>query len=1310
MSNTILLKKSGVANAVPGAGNLSLGEVALNYTDGNLFYKDGGGTVNLLVSNKFVSVTGNITGGNLNATGLSLSGNVVSSLNSAANITTTANISGGNIITAGAVSAGSTSASGNVTGANLVTAGNVFASAIIGNTSTFDTRVSLNSVAGIVEITSAGNSTQFTPSGVINLGGASQVKGGTFSGSYLTLGTSQTDLAQDRGGNVTVQVGTGGTIASTWTFAQGGNLLAPGAVSAVGNIIGGNLNATGLSLSGNVVSALVSAANITTTANISANYFIGNGSLLTGIDATSIQNGNSNVKVYANANVATSVNGVANVLLVTDTGVNITGTASANGNVTGGNLITAGAVSAASVSASANITGGNLISNGDISATSATNVQFGANTTLFSGHTTLNANGVYVANTTGTQVIQVTTDGVGNGIVIGTDGTANSSIISTGGIEFAVDGTLVANGLPGAANLIATITNTGLEVVGLISATGNVVAGNITTSGSGGNISGANVISGTTLSATGNITGGNLLAGSGIISTSGNITGGNLNAAGLSLSSNVLSAINSTSNITTTANISGGNVITSGEISAASVSASGNIIAGNIITSGASGNISGANVISGTTFSATGNITGGNVLAGSGIISTSGNITGGNLNAAGLSLSGNVVSALVSAANITTTANISANYYLGNGSQLTGIQASGGTANAIANGSSNVNIATSGGNITAAVGGTANVMVIATTGAYITGEISASGNVTGGNVLAGSGVISTGGNITGGNLLTGGLISSTGNVTGGNLITSAAVSAASVSASANITGGNLITSAAVSAASVSASANVTGGNINTAGLVTTANINSATTLTVTTGAGDINLWPTAGNIHLANTYINHVASPVQPFDAATKQYVDDAVSTGITIHTPVYVESPTALAATYAQGGTTHTVTDITGNATLTFSATHSLNVNDQIYWGSTFNGITANTSYFVYSAPTNTQITLAGIYGGPQLTNLTNGTGLSQVGRANPGVGATLTANVNGAANIDGVLVTSSQRVLIYAQTNAAQNGVYTVTDTGNVSAPWQFTRSSDTNTYQPTSINGLDAGDYFFVQAGDTGAGESYVLTAPVGELILGYDNLTFTQFSASQVYSAGNGLSLNGTVFSVNVDNDTTAIVGGNVVVKASANLVTPNIGAATGSSLSVTGNVTGGNLNAVGLSLSGNVLSPLVSAANITTTGNITGGNIITSGASGNITGANVISGTTLSASGNVIGGNLNAAGLSLSSNVLSAINSTSTITTTANITGGNLNATGLSLSGNVVSPLNVTGNITGGNVNGVTGVYSGGVQVLTINDTVDGGTY
>ena len=81
------------------------------------------------------------------------------------------------------------------------------------------------------------------------------------------------------------------------------------------------------------------------------------------------------------------------------------------------------------------------------------------------------------------------------------------------------------------------------------------------------------------------------------------------------------------------------------------------------------------------------------------------------MNAGGLSLSGNVVSALVSAANITTTGNIAGNYFIGNGSLLTGI-AGGGGGSSIANGTSNVSINTSDGNISFSVNGTANVVVV----------------------------------------------------------------------------------------------------------------------------------------------------------------------------------------------------------------------------------------------------------------------------------------------------------------------------------------------------------------------------------------------------------------------------------------------------------------------------------------------------------------------------------------------------------------------------------------------------------------------
>jgi hypothetical protein len=85
MTNTVLIKRSGTANSVPTAGQLANGEIAINYADGNLFFKDSGNTVRILASTQFVSVTGNVTGnyfvGNANiqytaSTGPPASGNL----------------------------------------------------------------------------------------------------------------------------------------------------------------------------------------------------------------------------------------------------------------------------------------------------------------------------------------------------------------------------------------------------------------------------------------------------------------------------------------------------------------------------------------------------------------------------------------------------------------------------------------------------------------------------------------------------------------------------------------------------------------------------------------------------------------------------------------------------------------------------------------------------------------------------------------------------------------------------------------------------------------------------------------------------------------------------------------------------------------------------------------------------------------------------------------------------------------------------------------------------------------------------------
>lgn len=103
------------------------------------------------------------------------------------------------------------------------------------------------------------------------------------------------------------------------------------------------------------------------------------------------------------------------------------------------------------------------------------------------------------------------------------------------------------------------------------------------------------------------------------------------------------------------------------------------------------------------------------------------NGTGNVVIVANTAITGNItVSGEVSAVG-----NVLGNYILGNGALLTGVITS--VAN-INNGSSNVTVVSSGGNITVGVAGTSNVAVFASSGEYITGLLSVTGNVTAGNV------------------------------------------------------------------------------------------------------------------------------------------------------------------------------------------------------------------------------------------------------------------------------------------------------------------------------------------------------------------------------------------------------------------------------------------------------------------------------------------------------------------------------------------------------------------------------------------------
>ena len=290
------------------------------------------------------------------------------------------------------------------------------------------------------------------------------------------------------------------------------------------------------------------------------------------------------------------------------------------------------------------------------------------------------------------------------------------------------------------------------------------------------------------------------------------------------------------------------------------------------------------------------------------------------------------------------------------------------------------------------------------------------------------------------------------------------------------------------------------------------------------------------------------ADPTLALQAATKAYVDNAVTAGLHIHEPVRVETTGNLTATYAQGGTTFNITTITSGTTVTTSASHGLAVNDQIWLTTTAgNGLSTNTAYFVYSTPAANQLTLSLTFGGAQITGLTNATGLTYATRANSGVGATLTnAGAQAALIVDGITLSVSDRVMVRLQTNGFENGVYVVTNVGSGSTNWVLTRSTDANQVNPNDPNGLGTGDYFFTQEGTLNAGDSHVLTTEPNTMIIGYTTLTYTQFSGQVDYVGGTNIditgqtiSLTGTVAATNGGTGTSTVTTGDLLYGSGTN---------------------------------------------------------------------------------------------------------------------------------------------------------------------------
>lgn len=153
--------------------------------------------------------------------------------------------------------------------------------------------------------------------------------------------------------------------------------------------------------------------------------------------------------------------------------------------------------------------------------------------------------------------------------------------------------------------------------------------------------------------------------------------------------------------------------------------------------------------------------------------------------------------------------------------------------------------------------------------------------------------------------------------------------------------------------------------------------------------------------------------------------------------------------------------------------------------------------------------------------------------------VGAKLTMNSNGVLSIDGVEAGLGFRVLVKNQTDAKHNGVYTVTTAGAAGTAAILTRTDDAaDAYD----QGLYTGSLYYVMFGDSNHSKQFAqITQGQAEhhgVIIGTQDVVFTQFSGAANITAGNGITKSNDTLSVDtsviaqlsyVDNNFTSVNG-------------------------------------------------------------------------------------------------------------------------------------------------------------------------------------
>jgi hypothetical protein len=828
---------------------------------------------------------------------------------------------------------------------------------------------------------------------------------------------------------------------------------------------------------------------------------------------------------------------------------------------------------------------------------------------------------------------------------------------------------IVANTSYNNANVAAflpTYTGNLVSLTGPVRTTANVIAGNIITSGflgvsgniAGGNITGNNLISSGYVTAVGNITtaaniSGNYILGNGAFLTG--VTATNIAASaltGTTLSSNVtlsslqvvgnLLYVNVNGNVTTTGRFIGSGAGLTNIPAANIVGQVSNALTASTVTASAQPNITSLGTL--TSVTATGNVTG-NYFIGNGSLLTG--IVASNVNAGALigdTLSSNVLYSSLKVVddllyldvlgNITTSGR-----FIGSGAGLTNIPAAnitGTVANATYATTAGTAYSVAGANVTGTV---ANATYATTAGSATTATYANTANaVAGANVsgpVANATYATTAGSATTATTAATVTTAAQPNITSVGTLTS-------VSVAGNTTSGNVLTSGQISAVgNVSGNYFIGNGALLT-GITANASVNANALVGATLSSnvlysslqlvGNLQYVNVDGNVTTAGRFIGSGAGLSNIPGANVSGAVATATNAGtVTTAAQPNITSVGTLTSLTSTGNVTANY--FIGNGSLLTGLTAS-NVNAGALVGSTLSSNVVNSSLQVVGnlqyLNVNGNVTIAGRFIG-------SGAGLTNI----PG------------ANVSGTVANAT-----YATTAGSANTANSATTAATVTASAQPNITS-VGTLTSVSVTG----------------------NAGVGRLNIGQANLYLTNTNPPVLT-----IQADATEFSSNI-----AVVNNIGTYSLTANGTVSATGNVTGGNLITAGNATASYFIGNGRQLTGVVASEVGTLANLSVTGNTTTGNLLTSGsisATGNVTsnyfignGA-LLTGITVAAGTQIINGNSNV-----------SVNANGNVT--VGVTGtGNLavfNPTGVVVAGQVSATGNVSGSYIIGNGAFLTGL-------------------